>query len=159
VKFIVSFITIQFQERNVNESAELTSSVFKENVSELELEIVNLKTDLSSKTRLNDILLEFSAVCTVSYSETSVIKGDCVFPFYLGESWFSTVKLLKSKYRSLTDKHLSDCMEWLFPNTLLTIISWLKRCSVKYNIEFRNFVRMDCFPKKTLHILRVHCLE
>jgi hypothetical protein len=54
MKFTVSFITNQFQERDISESAELISSVFKENVSDLELEIINLQTDLSLKTRVND---------------------------------------------------------------------------------------------------------
>jgi hypothetical protein len=54
MNFTVSFITNPFQERDISESAELTSSVFKENVSELELEIMNLQTDLSLKTRVND---------------------------------------------------------------------------------------------------------
>jgi hypothetical protein len=54
MKFTVSFITYPFQERDVSESAELISSVFKENISELELDIINLQTDLSLKTRVND---------------------------------------------------------------------------------------------------------
>jgi hypothetical protein len=33
---------------------ELISSVFKENISELELDIINLLTGLSLKTRVND---------------------------------------------------------------------------------------------------------
>lgn len=37
-----------------SESAELISSVFKENVSELELEIINLQTALSLQTTVND---------------------------------------------------------------------------------------------------------
>jgi hypothetical protein len=48
--------------------------------------------------------------CQVSHS-IPVIKGECMFRFYSSESGFSTVKMLKSKYRSsLTDKHLNDCM-------------------------------------------------
>jgi hypothetical protein len=34
-----------------------------------------------------------------------------MFQFYLSESGFSTMELLKSKYRSsLSDEHLNDCM-------------------------------------------------
>jgi hypothetical protein len=36
-----------------SESAELISSVVKENVSEVELEIINLQTDLLLKTTMN----------------------------------------------------------------------------------------------------------
>jgi hypothetical protein len=54
IKCTVSFIANPFQERVVRESAELISSVFKENVRELELLIINFKTDLSLKTRVND---------------------------------------------------------------------------------------------------------
>jgi hypothetical protein len=50
MKFTVSFITNLFQGRDVSESTELISSVFKENVSELELDIINVQTDLSLKT-------------------------------------------------------------------------------------------------------------
>jgi hypothetical protein len=49
IKLTVTLITNPFQERDVGESAELISSVFKENVSELKLEIINLQTDLSLK--------------------------------------------------------------------------------------------------------------
>jgi hypothetical protein len=72
MKFTLSFITNPYQERDVSEIAELISSVFKENVRELELEIINLQTELYT-------LLEFSAICTLSYSKTSVIKGECMF--------------------------------------------------------------------------------
>jgi hypothetical protein len=44
MKFTVSFITNPFQERDTSQSAEFISAVFKENVSELELEIINLQT-------------------------------------------------------------------------------------------------------------------
>jgi hypothetical protein len=55
--------------------------------------------------------LESSVVCTVSYSKASVIKGECKFRFYLSESVFPTLKILKSKYRSsTTDEHLNDCV-------------------------------------------------
>jgi hypothetical protein len=47
MKFIVSFITNPLQEMGISDSAELTISVFKENVSVLELDIINLQTDLS----------------------------------------------------------------------------------------------------------------
>jgi hypothetical protein len=49
MKFTVSFVTNMFQERDISESAEL-----KENVSELELEIINLQTDIPLKKRVND---------------------------------------------------------------------------------------------------------
>jgi hypothetical protein len=53
MKFTVSFITNPFQERDISDSIELISSVFKENVSELEPEIIDLQTDLSLKTRVD----------------------------------------------------------------------------------------------------------
>jgi hypothetical protein len=53
MKFTVSFITNLFQERDISENTELTSSVFRENMSEPELEIINLQTNLSLKIRLN----------------------------------------------------------------------------------------------------------
>jgi hypothetical protein len=53
-KFTVSFITNPFQERDVSENAEPISYVFKENVSELKLEIINFQTGLSLETRVDD---------------------------------------------------------------------------------------------------------
>jgi hypothetical protein len=71
MKFIVSF-----QERDITDSAKLISSVFKKNMSALELEIINMQTDKSLKMRVTDkSFLEFSATCTVSCSKTSVVKG------------------------------------------------------------------------------------
>jgi hypothetical protein len=84
MNFTVSFITNPFQEGDISESAELISSVLKENVSELELEIINMQTDLSLKIKVNDTNfwnLVLSNI--VSYSQTSVIKGECMFRFYL----------------------------------------------------------------------------
>jgi hypothetical protein len=46
MKVTVSFITNLFQERDISENAEIISSVIEENVSELELEVINLQTDL-----------------------------------------------------------------------------------------------------------------
>jgi len=82
MKFTVSFITNPFQDRDINESAEFISSVFKENVSELELEIINLQTDLSLKTRLNDTNfwnLMPSTQCPI------LKRVECMFWFYLLE--------------------------------------------------------------------------
>jgi hypothetical protein len=112
MKFNLSFITNPFQERDISESAELISPVFKENVSELELEIINLQTDLL-KTRLNDTNfwnLVPSEQCP--FLKRVSLKVNASFGFtYLNESGFPTMKILKSKYRSsLTDKHLNDCM-------------------------------------------------
>jgi hypothetical protein len=49
----VSFFTNPFQERGTSESAELISSTFKKNESEVELEISNYRRYLSLKTREN----------------------------------------------------------------------------------------------------------
>jgi hypothetical protein len=44
MKFTESFIiSIPIQDRDISEGAELIASVFKENVSELELDIINLQ--------------------------------------------------------------------------------------------------------------------
>jgi hypothetical protein len=54
MKFTVSFNINPVQGRDISESIELISSLFKQNASELEHEIINLKTDVSLKTRAND---------------------------------------------------------------------------------------------------------
>jgi hypothetical protein len=113
MKFPVYFITNPFQERDVGESAELISSVFKENVSELKLENINLEADLSLKARVNDTNfwnLVPSAQCPF-LKRVSLKVSACFSSTYLSESGFSTMKILKSMYRSpLTDEHLNDCM-------------------------------------------------
>lgn len=76
--------------------------MFKENVSELELGIIRSETDVWLKTRVNNKLFEFSAICTVSSYKMSALKVNA----YFGSTVFSTVKIPKSKYRSLLiDKH------------------------------------------------------
>jgi len=97
IKFTVSFITNLFQER---ESAELIS-VFKENVSELEFEIINLQTYLSLKTRVNDTnfwTLMPSAQCPI-LKRVSLKVNVCFVSTYLSKLGFSTTKILKLKYR------------------------------------------------------------
>jgi hypothetical protein len=113
MKFTVSFITNPFQESDIRESAELISFLFKENVSEPELEIINLQTDLSFKTRVNNTNfwnLVLSAQCPI-LKRVSLKVSACFSSTYLSKSGFSTMKIPKSKYRSsLSDKHLNDCM-------------------------------------------------
>jgi hypothetical protein len=53
--FTIYFITNPPQERVINESAAVISSVFKENVNEVELDVINFHRDLSLKTRANNI--------------------------------------------------------------------------------------------------------
>lgn len=53
--FTVSFITNPPQERVINESAAINFAVFKENVNKVELDVINFHTDLSLKTRSNNI--------------------------------------------------------------------------------------------------------
>jgi hypothetical protein len=101
MKFTVPFITDPFQERDKSESAELISSVFKENVSELKLEIVNFQTDLSLKTRVNDKNfwnLVPSAQCPVLKLVALKVSA-CFGSTYVSESGFSTMKILKSKIK------------------------------------------------------------
>jgi hypothetical protein len=93
-------------------SVELIFSVFKENVSELELEIIHLQTDLSLKTRVNDRLLKSNVMCTVSYSKMSSIKGECVFWFYLLK-WIRLFSNENTKVKVqiiINCKHLNVCM-------------------------------------------------
>ena len=60
------------------------SSVFKENVIKVEPEGVDLQTDLSLKTRVNDVwnVVPSEQYPTVSHSEMCVIKVECIFWFY-----------------------------------------------------------------------------
>jgi hypothetical protein len=51
--FTESFTIKPFQRDWYNESDELVSSVSKDNVSELELEVINLERDLSMERRVN----------------------------------------------------------------------------------------------------------
>jgi hypothetical protein len=86
-------------------------------VSELELEIINLQTDLSLKTSLNDTNawnLMLSTQCPI-LKRVSLKLNVCFGSTYLSGSRFSTANILKSKYRSsLTNKHLNDSMRVAF---------------------------------------------
>jgi hypothetical protein len=62
-----------------SESAKLISSVFKENMSEVELQIINLQTDLSLKTTMNDTDFWNLVLSAVFYSETNVFKVNACF--------------------------------------------------------------------------------
>jgi hypothetical protein len=87
--------------------------VFKENVSKLELEIFNFQKDLSLKTGVNDTNF-WNVVLSAQYpilKRVSLKVNACFGSTYLSKSGFSTMKILKSKYRSsLAAKHLNDCM-------------------------------------------------
>jgi len=63
----------------VSDSTELVSSVFKENVQEIELEIICKKICQRKLEGMGD--LKFGRVCTESYSERGV-TGEYVFRFY-----------------------------------------------------------------------------
>jgi len=70
--FTVSFITNPPQERLINESAAIISSVFQDNVNKVKLDVINLHTDLSLKTRTNDIdFWNLLMSCTEAYFKTS----------------------------------------------------------------------------------------
>jgi len=96
-----------FQERYMSESAAVTSSVFKENVT------INLQTDISLKTEVNDRNI-WNFVPSIWYLIPNgvLLKMDACFgSSYLSKLEFSTIKTVESKYRrSLTDKHINDCM-------------------------------------------------
>jgi hypothetical protein len=67
---------------------------------------------------------------------------------YLSESGFSTMKILKSNYIMLTDKHLNDCMRVALTKYTLSynkLAEELKRCSVKYHTEFPSLKGTACF--------------
>jgi hypothetical protein len=65
-----------FLERDVSESAELISSVFKKNVGVLEFEIINVQTGMNNANFWN------YDVGTLHYSKPCVIKHKYIFRFY-----------------------------------------------------------------------------
>jgi hypothetical protein len=73
---------IHFKGRNVNDGATIISSVFHEDVYQLECEIINLSTYLWKQKSMTKIL-KFDATCTVSYSQTNGIKNESMFWLYL----------------------------------------------------------------------------
>lgn len=80
--FIVSVFPIHFKGRDINDDATIISSVFQENVNQLECEIINLSPYLCKQKSMTNIL-EFDATCTVSYSQTNGIKTKSLFWLYL----------------------------------------------------------------------------
>jgi hypothetical protein len=51
MKFTVSFTTNPFQQRDISASVELISSVFKGNVSELELDLINVQNTIITENK------------------------------------------------------------------------------------------------------------
>ncbi|XP_076058573.1 general transcription factor II-I repeat domain-containing protein 2B-like [Oratosquilla oratoria] len=88
-------------------------------VSDLEIEIITLQSDLELKSKANHpefwalVVLEKFLLLKEVYQRLRSHFGST----YMCESGFSTIKILKSKYRSrLTDSHLNDCMRMAVTN-------------------------------------------
>jgi hAT family C-terminal dimerisation region len=89
----------------------------KKNVSILEMEIIDFQSDLQLKTRVSQTDF-WTLVDERKYplvKETFQMLNSCFGSTYLCESGFSTMKFLKSKFRSrLTNEHLNNCMTHKF---------------------------------------------
>jgi hypothetical protein len=53
---------------------------------------------IGGEKRMNDKQhVDYSAICTASYSKTSVIKGECLFSFYL----LKQIRVFNNKYNEV----------------------------------------------------------
>ena len=115
----ITFLSNPFCNSDVTDTASHLGSIFKLNVSDLEMEIITLQTDVQLKSNAEH--QEFWTL--VNAKQFPLLKEvyqrihSCFGSTYLCESGFSTMRILKSKYRSrLTDSHLNDCMRMAITN-------------------------------------------
>ncbi len=114
-----TFISNPFCNTDVSDIASQLGLLFSLNVSDLEIEIITLQSDLQLRSKSNHpefwalVMLEKFPLLKEVYQRLR----SCFGSTYMCESGFSTMKILKSKYRSrLTDSHLNDCMRMAVTN-------------------------------------------
>ena len=114
-----TFIANPFCNSDVSDTASQLGLLFSLNVSDLEIEIITLQSDVQLRSKANHP--EFWTLVVVEkfpvLKEVYQRLRSCFGSTYMCESGFSTMKILKSKYRSrLTDSHLNDCMRMAVTN-------------------------------------------
>ena len=110
---IASFILNPFSSTDISEvSAQIAVVSNKPNI-DIEMEMINLQSNLVLKAKSSnpDFWKYVEKTKYPLLKETYHRMLACFGSTYLCESAFSTLKILKSKYRSrLTDSHLNDCI-------------------------------------------------
>ncbi|XP_069470005.1 general transcription factor II-I repeat domain-containing protein 2B-like [Ambystoma mexicanum] len=111
---VATFITNPFMETDVTDTASQIANAFRLSIPDLEMEIITLQADLHLKARSSHTeiwaMVQKSKYPLLKQSSQCLLA--CFGSTYLCESGFSTMKILKSKYRSrLTNTHLNDCMK------------------------------------------------
>ena len=114
-----TFTSNPFFNSDGNEIASQLGLLFSLNFSDLEIEIIMLQSHLQLRSKANHP--EFWTLVVVEkfplLKEVYQRLRSCFGSTYMCESGFSTMKILKSKYRSrLTDSHLNDCMRMAVTN-------------------------------------------
>jgi len=109
---IASFITSPLNKINVENMAKLISELFRMDVCGLELQLVELQSDIALKSRDQlDIWKHISIERYPLLKDAYHRIHSCFASTYLCESSFSHMNYMKSKYRTrLTDKHMDDCL-------------------------------------------------
>lgn len=110
---IALFISNPFVDTNISEISQQIANMLNKNSSDLEMEIIDFQSDLQLKTRISqtDFWILVDEKKYPLLKETFQRLNSCFGSTYLCESGFSTMNLLKSKFRSrITNEHLNDCM-------------------------------------------------
>ncbi|MBN3296040.1 GTD2A protein, partial [Amia calva] len=110
---VATFISFPFMAVDVGEIAEQIRSVFNLDKADIKNEIITIQNYIQLKCRASDATF-LALVNTTKYPEIKKVALCIKSLFgstYLCESAFSSMKIVKSKYRStMTDAHLNDCM-------------------------------------------------
>ncbi|MBN3296755.1 GTD2A protein, partial [Amia calva] len=110
---VATFISFPFMTVDVGEIAEQIRSVFNLDKADIKNEIITIQNGIQLKYRASDATF-WALVSTTKYPEIKKVALCIKSLFgstYLCESAFSSMKIVKSKYRStMTDAHLNDCM-------------------------------------------------
>jgi hypothetical protein len=106
IETVIQFVVNPFNAVDVSETATLTANLFQADVGELELEIINIQSDivLQSYSKEKNFWKLVDGMKYPILRGTALRINSCFGSIYLCEALFSSMKQIKSKHRSrLTD--------------------------------------------------------
>ncbi len=118
ISVICSFLASPFSENDIENVAEEIEKLFNLDVSDLQLEIIDLQGDIVLRSKKNtDLWMLMSSDKYPHLKDVYRRILSCFGSTYLCESSFSHMNHIKSKYRTrLSDNHLDDCLRLAISN-------------------------------------------
>ena len=118
ISAVCSFLASPFSENDVENVAEEIEKLFNLDAAVLQLEIIDLQSDIVLKSKLNtDLWMLMSSDKYPHLKDVYHRILSCFGSTYLCESSFSHMNHIKSKYRTrLSDNHLDDCLRLAISN-------------------------------------------